>query len=73
MFQCSNEIAGEGSDMKWKEMLGLLFEDEHTFPNIQNFFIGNIERYLEGADKKLLAWKRPLKVLKVKDGASSIE
>lgn len=64
-FQCSDEHTGQNCAEKWKEMLELLFEDEHTFPKIQNFFIGNMCNYLQVADEKLFHWNRPLKMLHI--------
>lgn len=54
-------------------MLKLLFEDENTFPKMENFFVGDMNEYCDGADKKLLAWKRSLKVLHIENGAARIK
>ncbi|KAM3720403.1 F-box/LRR-repeat protein [Dirofilaria immitis] len=57
---------------EWNRMLKLLFEEEDTFPKIENFFIGDLNEYWNGSDVKLLAWKRSLKVLHIENGAARV-
>uniref|UniRef100_A0A915Q2K8 F-box domain-containing protein n=1 Tax=Setaria digitata TaxID=48799 RepID=A0A915Q2K8_9BILA len=58
--ECSSRMQCEE---EWNQMLKLLFEDENTFPKMENFFIGDMNEYWDGTDAKLLAWNRPLKNL----------
>uniref|UniRef100_A0A8R1TJ94 F-box domain-containing protein n=1 Tax=Onchocerca volvulus TaxID=6282 RepID=A0A8R1TJ94_ONCVO len=67
--RCSSFIRCEG---EWNQMLELLFEDENTFPKIENFFVGDLNEYWDGSGTKLLAWKRSLKVLHIENGAARI-
>ncbi|EFO25708.2 hypothetical protein LOAG_02777 [Loa loa] len=67
--RCSSRIQ---CPEEWNQMLKLLFEDENTFPKMENFFIGDMNEYWDGADMKLLSWKRPLKVLHIENGAARV-
>ncbi|VDM21130.1 unnamed protein product [Wuchereria bancrofti] len=67
--RCSSRVQCSG---EWNEMLRLLFENENTFPKIENFFIGDMNEYWDGADMKLLSWKRSLKVLHIENGAAKV-
>ncbi|OZC12603.1 F-box domain protein [Onchocerca flexuosa] len=67
--RCSSRFRCEG---EWNQILELLFEDENTFPKIENFFVGDLNEYWNGSGSKLLAWKRSLKILHIENGAARV-
>uniref|UniRef100_A0A1I7VB17 F-box domain-containing protein n=1 Tax=Loa loa TaxID=7209 RepID=A0A1I7VB17_LOALO len=58
---------------EWEKTLKMLFEDENIFPQVQNFFVGNISAYSSGSDPKLPVCNRPLNLLHIYGGLGETE
>ncbi|VDN41536.1 unnamed protein product [Gongylonema pulchrum] len=72
--QCSDkaDACEHGDSNKWPEFMKVLFDDEHTFPKLRNFFMDDISKCGPGAPAKLLSWNRPLEILRLKHEVTSI-
>ncbi|KAL3985175.1 F-box-like family protein [Acanthocheilonema viteae] len=57
---------------EWKKTLEMLFEDENIFPRVQNFFVGDVSKYISENDPKLPVCKRPLNLFHIYDGTPYI-
>ncbi|VIO97563.1 F-box domain containing protein [Brugia malayi] len=64
---------GSDSPDEWKKTLEMLFEDENIFPEVRNFFVGNVSVYSSENDPRLPAYKRPLNLLHIYDGVADID
>ncbi|KAK6107428.1 F-box-like family protein [Brugia pahangi] len=63
---------GSDNPDEWEKTLEMLFEDESIFPEMRNFFVGNVSAYSSENDPRLPAYKRPLNLLHIYDGIADI-
>ncbi|VDM22059.1 unnamed protein product [Wuchereria bancrofti] len=64
---------GSDNPDEWKKTLEMLFEDGSIFPEVRNFFVGNVSVYSSENDPRLPAYKRPLNLLHIYDGVADID